>query len=388
MRNESTVHDRGAILVHVALALIALLAFTTFVVDFGVLWASRRQAQAAADAGAMAGAMAFAFDDPGDKSDTGEAKLNAVMLAQSNLVWGQAPSVIAKDDVTFPVCPDGSVDSCVRVNVYRNVVRGNPLPMFFGPLVGLTEQNVQATATAQIRAANATNCMRPWALPDKWAENWPTPKVWTAGDEYNKPEGDIYVRPTPTDPGTGFTLAVDKGTKLTLKEGNPHDAIRAGWFSPIVLDPNCKGGNCYRDAIPGCVNVTWGIGDWVTVEPGNMVGPTNHGVDDLIKLDPRAKWDPITKTVIDSCVDDQPPCNYSTSPRIVPLPLFDLDQYVTDNKGGRSELLIVNILGFFVAGMTGNDVDGYLFNQPGALVSGKGKVGTPSGFAQVIVLVR
>ena len=44
--------DRGAILVHVAFALLALMAFASFTVDFGVMWASRRQAQNAADAGA------------------------------------------------------------------------------------------------------------------------------------------------------------------------------------------------------------------------------------------------------------------------------------------------------------------------------------------------
>ena len=49
--------DRGAIIIHVAFALLALLAFSAFVVDMGVMWVSRRQAQNAADAGALAGAV-------------------------------------------------------------------------------------------------------------------------------------------------------------------------------------------------------------------------------------------------------------------------------------------------------------------------------------------
>ena len=48
--------ERGAVLVHVAIGLIAFMAFSTFVVDYGVFWLSRRQAQNAADAGALAGA--------------------------------------------------------------------------------------------------------------------------------------------------------------------------------------------------------------------------------------------------------------------------------------------------------------------------------------------
>ena len=50
--------ERGAILVQVALALLALVAFTMFVVDYGVFWVGRRQAQNAADASALAGALA------------------------------------------------------------------------------------------------------------------------------------------------------------------------------------------------------------------------------------------------------------------------------------------------------------------------------------------
>ena len=54
--------DRGAIIIHVAFALLALLAFSAFVVDMGVMWVSRRQAQNAADAGALAGAVALMKD--------------------------------------------------------------------------------------------------------------------------------------------------------------------------------------------------------------------------------------------------------------------------------------------------------------------------------------
>ena len=56
-RDTSHSSERGAVLVHVAFAFLALLAFTTFVVDWGVFWLARRQAQNAADAGALAAAM-------------------------------------------------------------------------------------------------------------------------------------------------------------------------------------------------------------------------------------------------------------------------------------------------------------------------------------------
>ena len=54
--------ERGAIIIHVAFALLALLAFSAFVVDMGMMWVSRGQAQNAADAGALAGAVALMRD--------------------------------------------------------------------------------------------------------------------------------------------------------------------------------------------------------------------------------------------------------------------------------------------------------------------------------------
>ncbi len=38
-------------LVQVAIALVGLIAFSAFVIDYGVMWVARRQAQNAADAG-------------------------------------------------------------------------------------------------------------------------------------------------------------------------------------------------------------------------------------------------------------------------------------------------------------------------------------------------
>ena len=62
--DASTASDeRGAVLVQVAIAILVLTAMATFVVDHGVLWVSRGQAQNAADAGALSGAIARAYDE-------------------------------------------------------------------------------------------------------------------------------------------------------------------------------------------------------------------------------------------------------------------------------------------------------------------------------------
>ena len=170
---EAPSSERGAVLVHVALALIVLMSFSTFVIDYGVLWVARRQAQNAADAAALAGAVALAFDDPSDFSNTGPAKTSAYEVAMSHPIWGQQPAVNISTDITFPPCPDDASTNCIRVDVYRNQANGNPLPMIFGQLVGLNQQGVRAMAMAKVAIANSTNCLKPWGVVDKWEEHYP-----------------------------------------------------------------------------------------------------------------------------------------------------------------------------------------------------------------------
>jgi hypothetical protein len=178
---------RGAITIFVAMALLALLAISAFVVDYGTMWVSRRQAQNAADAAAMAGARSL----PINGGSTAQATAAALAFAGQSPVWGQYPA--AADVVVSPLpfaCPAsaGGGSNCIRVDVLRGTVdRGgaahaNTLPVFFGPLVGLTSQGVRATATAQAAQGNAVSCMRPWLVADKWL---PTPPPWTQNSIFN-----------------------------------------------------------------------------------------------------------------------------------------------------------------------------------------------------------
>src|SRR5688572_13931832 len=125
--------ERGAVLVQVAIAILVLVGMATFVVDHGVLWVSRGQAQNAADAGALSGVIARAFDDPGATLGV-MATNSARMTAERNLVWNVAPAV----DVTGN-CPPSVTGLCVQVDVYQGApdrtgtIRGN-LSQFFGPV--------------------------------------------------------------------------------------------------------------------------------------------------------------------------------------------------------------------------------------------------------------
>ncbi len=176
--------ERGSVIVYVAVAILGLVAFSALSIDYGVMWMSRRQAQNAADAAALAAASTLAFDAPND-FDRARAtaktigELNKVFGGTLNITQGAGKTTDITEDISFPTCPAGTPgppDSCVRVNVYRtNLAQGgfpakDPLPVFFAPLFGRTVQGVRATATAQILSVDESDCLKPWAVADKWGE--------------------------------------------------------------------------------------------------------------------------------------------------------------------------------------------------------------------------
>jgi Flp pilus assembly protein TadG len=422
--------ERGAVLVHAAIAMLALMAFNAFVIDYGALWISRRQAQNSADAAALAGAGSLAWVAP---TDISRAQNAAASTGAVNLVLGTAPAIDPATDVTLVPCPPGApglADTCIRANVYRSAERDNALPTFFAQIFGMTSQDIRATATAQVITGNAVECMKPWAVADKWDENWesgaPNAGPWTIDSNFDKyrkqgntyvPDTsittpDVYIAPTATDPGTGFAPfdadgnpTSDYGLQLVLKIGVGEPRLSSGWFLALDLlnedGTTGSGAADYRNNIKNCNGTVYKIGDTLEVptEQGAMIGPTKQGVEGggpggmgLTQKDPGATWNTTTKSIQGSCAPGV--CAdglwYSKSPRIVPIPLFNLDVFFAGSPTGKSTVTITNIMGFFIEGMcgTGNkDVCGRLVAIPG-LTQGGGSVDETASFLRKVMLVR
>jgi Flp pilus assembly protein TadG len=409
--------ERGAVLVHVALALIALMAFSTFVIDYGVFWTARRQAQNAADAAALAGAVALAFDDFTDRTDSGPAKRSAYSVLDSHYIWGDKPVVNITTDITFPECPDDGTDNCVQVYVYRNTARGTALPTFFGKLVGINQQGLRAMAVAKVATATATDCLKPWGVIDRWREHYPiNPGTYNVNtstfDKYLStgpnagqidpaiPVPDYYEAATAAGVGTGFypfnpnmTLSADYGLQINLTVGDQNNfQFATGWFAPLAL-VDSRGGNDYSNNIKGCVGTTYSIGQAIEVEtePGKKVGPTEQAVesdiDSIINKDSGAVWDPTLNGGLGGVANSA----YGISPRIVPVPLVSPDIMAAFLKGGRTTVIISNIMGFFVEGYDNStkSVIGRLVTTVGLLKVGTGStIGSQSGFMRAIILIR
>src|SRR5438874_2817216 len=281
--------DRGMTLIFVGLSMLAFMSATMLALDVGNLMVARTQAQASADAGALAGATALVFNDFNDRTDTGPAKRNAIAAstASQNRVINVNVSVIP-GDVTFP-----AIDQ-VRVTVYRTTARGNPVATFLGPMVGISTVNVGAAATAQASPANAETCVKPFMIPDKWDERqtgpWDPIDTFEIDDSHNHPlaNPDVYV---PADqPGyTGYDMNRDKGFELVIRAGTGNNIEPSSYFSWKM--PGGTGASFYRDNISGCNQSVVHWNDIILQQPGNMVGPTNQAIDDLIARDPGAHWD-------------------------------------------------------------------------------------------------
>lgn len=402
-RRDGVGSERGAVLIQVAVAMLALLALSAFVFDHGVMLSSRAQAQNAADAGALSGAISLAFDDPDDFDG---ARAKALAVARANSVWGEVPDV-TDADVTFPACPPTpglAADTCVKVDVFRNQrAAGNPLPTYFARLANIMEQGVRATATARVLVADNARCVKPWALPDKWLDSRDTPQdnTWTPDDDFERyvqngqnagsllDPADQYVAPG-ADGHTGFTVEADYGTQLTLKHGNPQQAIRPGWFFPVVINPTeGPGGDNYRDNIATCDPTVIGPGTLLETEPGNMVGPTSQGVADLIAQDSSATWSAAANdgrgAPVGGCMEAG---TCAVSPRLVALAVFNPDAYDAARAGGRTDIVVTKILGFWIQGMQANDVIGYLTHYPALAEVNGPPVDPDASFLTTVILVR
>jgi Flp pilus assembly protein TadG len=377
--------ESGVTLIMVGLSAFVLMGLSAFVLDFGAMWLARRQAQNAADAGALAGAVARAFDEKANPpSSGGLAVKSATTTALWNRVLGPGSASTAQVSWDCPPHTSAGPTDCVHVDVYRDGTNGSTaLPTWFAPILGITSQGVRATATARVLAANRTSCMKPWLIEDKFTgPNGPNGLF--------DPAVDTYVAPTPTSPGTGYSVQNDLGTHVTFHE----DGSVPSFYFDIVLACG-TGGACLRDSIANCdpVNQTYTIGDPVTSEPGKKAGPTRQGVDALIAHDPTATWDPVSLKVVNSCAPNcacVPTCGSGlVSPRIVQAGLVSPVE-VFYAGGGRYTYHLVNILSFFVAGRSGPqglDIDAYIVSGPGQIGTG-GTVGPGSAFAVTTALIR
>ena len=160
--------ERGASLITITLAIVALFAFAVLAIDVGTIALVKTQLQNAADAGVLAASVSLALS-----GDTTLTVNRAIQLAGMNkaLVAGDPEPfnvmgdvVITAADVTFPE------DHLIRVTTHRTIATGDPLKTYFLRTIDITGGLTEMTAVAAARTywVCGSDCLKPWAPPDRW----------------------------------------------------------------------------------------------------------------------------------------------------------------------------------------------------------------------------
>ena len=262
------------------------------------MWTSRGQVQTAADAGALAGAISLAFDSP---TDFAGAKTKARAVARANSVWGRGAGR-AVDGRHVPAV------SARRPGPARHLRQGGRLPQSGAAATrcrcssatssASRSQGVRATATAQIVTGDTTDCLKPWAILDRWDEFAPD-----AEPDYPNPDPDFGPTSTYDKYSTGRGIPRRRKTISTRRharrldrhrvhaarrpgppvrrEGRrPSNSVSSGWFRAIRL-PRARRqderGNVYRDNITTCSGLPSSYAAPGTVCPAD-IGSRRRGV--------------------------------------------------------------------------------------------------------------
>ena len=182
--------------------------------------------------------------------DDGQASASATAPPLANEVWSAGTRRV--NSVTW-ACPTGVVGTLrAGGRLPQRRVRQHALPTFFGQVLGITRRVCEPRPPRRSRSGNATNCMRPFAVADKWIEQREPPP-----DEV-RPMDEARQQRRAARPGTTSTcrrrattvrhrvtsFRTTIGTQITLEERQPErdsEPSRPGWFLPVRL-PDGNGG--------------------------------------------------------------------------------------------------------------------------------------------------
>jgi hypothetical protein len=309
---------QGTVLVMVAILLVVLLGMMALAVDISRLYVARQFLINSCDASALAGGM--------ELPDQTKATQEASECADAN--------IMSTYQVSFPV--DGFTEqgpTKIRVDGQLNVEYA------FANILGFQSRIVSAYAVVHRYG------------PIGWVNGnvvpWGVPYFDGQGDPYDFNTGELYTLKT--------------GSQTDLADGSV-DKV-GGNFYPLALDRSLgdggSGASVYKD------DVMWGfdgqvaVGDMVSTEPGNMVGPTRqavYGDDDSLLA--RASEEPWADDTWD---------NYDYgNPRIVLVPI------ISPLGGGRMEVEVLGFAAFWVEGMQGQTVTGYFLSYTVPEAGGSG----------------
>jgi len=281
-------NQKGQAAVLLAAALPFLLGFMTLSLDAGRVFVAHEKLQSAADAAALAGASYL----PGDTSQ-------AISAAVATAVANGVP----KADVAAEII--GSSGNQISVSTT------NTLSLFFGPLIGIPSATTGAVSVAEA------------GLPESMSGLIPLGVV----------QGNYTV-------GQTYTLKTSSGSGTD------------GDFGPLWFGDASPGASTYEKDLRDGAPVIISVGETIETEPGNMVGPTDSGLQGRIS---------------DAGGSESGGCqNFNgaggtagdvTSPLLVYVPI------ITPPAQGRTSVTVVGFAAFWLEKVSGGEVTGEFLKE-------------------------
>ncbi len=331
-RRPLRIGNRGQVLLVFLAGLLALLGIAALGIDMGYLYTVRHELQRCTDAGALAGASAFLSGKWADGATRAVADGRARAFAAKDKVATAILSAGSEVTVAFPA------QDRVRVDATRNV------DLFFARLFIGPTRTVTAYSIAEASVVD-TNVkgLKPWGIPYPWED--------TNGNDLFDP-GETVHRDCPEgvlDASRYFC----PGTRVILKIGTPKNSPKnlnglpslqqeSGHFFALALDGT--GGSVYRDTIVNGSQTPVTVGDAISLEPGNMVGPTRQGTSDLIDADTNSQWNEAAG-LPESNLYHAGDGSWMNSPRVIRIPVYDPEIALNN---GRTDMVVAGFAGFWI----------------------------------------
>ncbi len=265
------------------------------------------------------------------------------------------------------------------MDVYRDGTNASTtLPTIFGPLLGVNSQGVKATAIGLSGNGNATNCLRPLAFADDWGLTRTLPSTSSTptalGERpFLEPRTRMWHPEAPSAGEFGQIIGFNQNS----------DALADPITHALLVPLDFHGGGTlpdYQADIEGCNGQMHAIGDQIPLMglPG-VPGTTAMAINDVIAQDVTADWNFVVNRVVNSCA---PACG-AVSPRLIPVVLFDPDQYQHNRAigiatgiwpgcpGGTPCVTVSNIIGMFIHDNPGTTprIHGHMVRYPGMKVA-------------------
>jgi hypothetical protein len=350
-----------------ALMMFLALGMSALVVDYGMIKASKAEAQRAVDAAALAGASAFLISDPTVDKEA-EAEARAREYAKKHAVHRIA--------ITDPqIAVDLSLPDTITVTY-----TGPQMALWFAHAIGIPTMAINASARAHAFETSNASCVMPVALPDLWQNN-----DWGEGtdepEELGEPDGiwsyldGVIADNGWMDPGTGNTverelweydLGVDLydddddgqgdwgygtdarnglggsdpflnkindyGRQMMLMNLSSKDGtVSSNYYAWGYTENDANSGSVLHDKIadPSCEIATIGTEYPASAGNGATAGQISPAWDTRIGHDPDASWNDVTNEVENSDYSDRDRDGLPDSPRVVIVALYNPHEEMT-----------------------------------------------------------